>query len=131
MVNANLYDGVLGDTEYYYYVQKADIAAAELDDLQTFTVGDVSFKYSALDYVKAVLNSDAMTDAQKDLAKATYWYNQAANAYFDAAAPAPAGRTIVLDDVRADFEAQDGDVLTGVLGGDFQITIADGAYAIY
>ena len=122
--NADAYDGSLSD--YYYYVDAANIPAAELDNQQTFSVNGTEFTFSALDYAKAVVNSNHMSDTQKDLAKSLYLYNQAANAYFDPA-PAPAGRTIVLDDVKADFEAQDGDVLTGVLGGDFQITIAAGA----
>ena len=83
-VDASLFNGEnMGcSDDFYYYVQKTGIAAAELDDLQTFTVGTVSFKYSALDYVKALLNS-GMDQEYKDLATATYWYNQAANAYFD------------------------------------------------
>ena len=83
-VDASLFNGEnMGCSDnYYYYVQKTGIAAAELDDLQTFTVGDVTFKYSALDYVKALLNS-GMDQKYIDLAAATYWYNQAANAYFD------------------------------------------------
>ena len=110
-------------SRYYYYADVADIPAAELDNQQTFSVNGTEFTFSALDYAKAVVESTKMEPEQKNLAKALYLYNQKANAYFDAA-PAPAGRTIVLDDVRADFEAQDGDVLTGVLGGDYQITIA-------
>ena len=77
--NASAYDG--NQSNYYYYVEKTNIPAAELDTLQTFTVGDVTFKYSALDYVRTVLNSTA-APAAKELAVATYWYNQAANAYF-------------------------------------------------
>ena len=49
-----LFDGVRSD--YYYYVQKADIPAAELDDQQSFTLGNGTINFSALDYVKAVLN---------------------------------------------------------------------------
>ncbi len=67
--------------DYYYYVDKENIAAAELDDQQTFTIGDKSFTFSALDYAKAVVNSD-MGDNQKDLAKSLYLYNKAANEYF-------------------------------------------------
>ncbi len=66
---------------YYYYVDHENIPAAELDDQQTFTVGDTTFTFSALDYAKAVVNS-GMGDDQKNLAKALFLYNQAANAYF-------------------------------------------------
>ena len=81
MVNADKYAG--NQSNFYYYAEKTNIPAAELDDLQTFKVGSVTFKYSALDYIKAVLNSDNMNTDQKNLAKATYWYNQAANTFFD------------------------------------------------
>ncbi len=69
-------------SNYYYYVEKEKIAAAELDNQQTFTIGGKEFTFSALDYAKAVVNS-GMDGDQKDLAKSLYLYNQAANAYFD------------------------------------------------
>ena len=74
------FDGALSD--YYYYADHADIAAAELDDQQEFTVGDVTFTHSPLDYVAAVIGSSNMTETEKNLAKALFLYNQAANAYF-------------------------------------------------
>ena len=80
MVNPDAYTDNRSD--YYYYVEKADIPAAELDDMQTFNVGGVEFYYSALDYVNAILNS-GMDAKYKNLAKALYWYNQAANDFFD------------------------------------------------
>ena len=70
-------------SEYYYYADHANIPAAELDNQQTFNVNGVEFTYSPLDYVVAVLNSNSMNDTQKNLAKALFLYNQAANAYFD------------------------------------------------
>ena len=42
------------------------------------------------------------------------------------AAPA-AGKTVDLSSLTADYTAQDGDVLTGTLGGNYKISIADGA----
>ena len=81
MTNTEAYDGSLSD--YYYYVEKANIAASELDNLQEFKVGNTTFYFSALDYAKAVINSDKMSEDQHNLAKSLYLYNQAANAYFD------------------------------------------------
>ena len=77
--NTHDYDGV--KQNYYYYKEKRDISASELDTLQIFTVGDVSFRYSVLDYALAVINNSTNTDAI-NLVKAMYWYNQAANVYF-------------------------------------------------
>ena len=124
MPNAGAYDGNLSN--YYYYKDKAGIAAAELDDQQTFTVGNVSFKYSPLNYVVNVLNSSNMSPEQQNLAKSLYLYNQAANAFFDAA-PAPAQKILVLDNVTEDTTVEDGYTITGTLQGDYKISIADGA----
>ena len=81
--NASAYDGNLSG--YYYYVDHANIPAAELDNQQTFTVGGTTFTFSALDYAKAVVESTKMEPEQQNLAKALYLYNQAANDYFDVA----------------------------------------------
>ena len=70
-------------SDYYYYKDVEGIAAAELDEQKEFKVGNVTFNYSALDYVVAVLNSNKMGPAQQNLAKSLFLYNQAANAYFD------------------------------------------------
>ena len=77
-----------------YPMQKADgsysldvsgISAKDLDDVQTFTVsyGDVTYtvKASAMTYARAsVINGD---DARKNLGRALYIYNHAANIYFE------------------------------------------------
>ncbi len=65
----------------YYYTQVTDIPAAELDNLQAFSVSGATLHYSALDYAKE-LSANANAD-NAALGQATYWYNQAANAYFD------------------------------------------------
>ena len=122
--NAGAYNGSLSG--YYYYVDHANIPAAELDDQQTFTVGGTTFTFSALDYAKAVVESTKMEPEQKNLAKALYLYNQKANAYFDDA-PAPVENVVDLGTLQGDYEAQNNDVLTGVLSGDKKISIADGA----
>ncbi len=86
--NPGDYDDHKGE---YYYVEVSDIPAAELDSLQSFRVGSQSFRYSALDYVKAVINGSASAES-KNLAKALYWYNQAANDYFHIHIPGAAGQ---------------------------------------
>ena len=129
----NTYQGTMpheGDfkdkkSNYYYYVEKENIPAAKLDDQQTFTIGGKEFTFSALDYAAAVVNSD-MEPEQKDLAKSLYLYNKAANEYFDDA-PAPVENVVDLGTLQGDYEAQNNDVLTGVLSGDKKISIADGA----
>ncbi|MBQ3299043.1 MAG: hypothetical protein IJG99_01970, partial [Ruminococcus sp.] len=122
--NSDAYDGSLSD--YYYFVDHANIPAAELDNQQTFNVNGTEFTFSALDYAYAVVESTKMEPEQQNLAKALYLYNQAANAYFDAA-PAPAENIVDLSTLEGDYEAQNNDVLTGTLSGNKKITIADGA----
>ncbi len=76
------HEGAAGvQDDWFYYVEKKDIVAKDLDTLYTFTIGGVSFQYSVLDYAAAILDSNMGTDAE-NLAKALYLYNQAANAYF-------------------------------------------------
>ncbi len=66
----------------YVYIEYSNIAAADLDKLQTFTIDSKhTYYYSALNYAKDVIGSNS-PDANKKLAMAMYWYNQAANAYF-------------------------------------------------
>ncbi len=65
----------------YYYTQVVDIPAAQLDTLQQFNVSGTTLRYSALDYAKALAAAGNADNAA--LAKALYWYNQAANAYFE------------------------------------------------
>ncbi|MBR1483353.1 MAG: leucine-rich repeat protein [Ruminococcus sp.] len=158
----------------YYYMQKIGIPASKLDTLQKFTVGGTTLTYSALDYAKG-LSTNANTDYVA-LAKAIYWYNQAANVYYhdadhthtlEAVAEVPAtteedgvaahyecsecGKLFtdaegnnettaealvipklvdnVIDINSPDFDgnAKNGDVLTGTLTSNKQITIAAGA----
>ncbi|WP_207752185.1 hypothetical protein [Ruminococcus difficilis] len=81
--SGRLYDGAkrTEDCGFIQYVEHTDIAASQLDTLYTFSIEGRSFKYSVLDYAAAVLDSDMDANA-KNLAKALYLYNQAANAYF-------------------------------------------------
>ena len=65
------------------FFEITDVPAAEIDELQSFTFGGHTYRYSVLDYVAAVLNAgDLATPEETALAIATYWYNQAANTYF-------------------------------------------------
>lgn len=66
------------------YFEKTDIPAAELDEVQSFEIGGKTYNYSVLDYSRGVLKSSAMTPAEKQLAMATYWFNDAANTFFSA-----------------------------------------------
>lgn len=66
-----------------YYIEIGDISAQKLDDFYTITVGEnYTVRYSALSYVRtAILSEDAAAEL-KTVAKALYFYNAAANAYF-------------------------------------------------
>ena len=126
-------EGFTGNLKkYYYYADHANIAAAELDNQQEFTVGGVDFKFSALDYVIAVLNSSKMNDVQKNLAKSLYLYNQKANAYFDAA-PAPAENEVISSGSIEDFSTLNvGDYIAkGVeyaADNDYKVVLTGGTY---
>lgn len=63
--------------------ERTNIAAQDFDVLQEFTINGQTYYYSVLNYSRSVLRSGSMTDNEKNLAMATYWYNQAANEYFD------------------------------------------------
>ena len=66
-----------------WYVELSNIAAKELDEVHTFTAGDVTVECSALSYVNAVLNeADTLNENLVAVCKALYAYNEAANIYF-------------------------------------------------
>ena len=67
-----------------YYVDKVNVAAKDLDEMVTVTVGGLTVKYCGLSYVRqvAVLHADVYSGNLVNAAKALYAYNQAANAYF-------------------------------------------------
>ena len=102
----------------YFYAQSASIPAAQLDTLQEFTVSGTTLRYSALDYAKALATSVNSDNAA--LAKALYWYNQAANEFFFE-------KLVDLGMLTGDYTAEDGYVLSGTLTEDRVITIAAGA----
>ena len=64
------------------YFEHTDIAAADLDTPYTLMIGESSYNYCVLDYVKECLNADNVPYNTMQLVCATYWYNLAANIYF-------------------------------------------------
>lgn len=64
------------------YFELPDIAAADLDTPYTIKIGRSSYHYSVLDYVRECLENPNVPYNTRQLVSATYWYNQAANAYF-------------------------------------------------
>ena len=72
------------DEKGQYYVQKYNIAAKNLDEMVTVTVGGLTVRYGGLSYVRqvAVLYPDTYGEELANTAKALYVYNQTANAYF-------------------------------------------------
>ena len=63
------------------YFELSDIPASKLDEPQVFRLGGEDYSFSALNYSQMVLDS-SLPQADKDLAIATVWYNQAAKRYF-------------------------------------------------
>lgn len=94
IVDQAKFDAVKGSANFTYkddklssgviYFEKTDIPAAELDEVQSFEIGGKTYNYSVLDYSRSVIKSSAMTPAEKQLAMATYWFNDAANKFFSA-----------------------------------------------
>ena len=81
------------DTANFDFVDKGaricfelkNIPAAQLDVAKAFTLGDSVYRYSVLDYCKLVIADESKSQADRELAMATYWYNDAAKTYFYAA----------------------------------------------
>lgn len=72
-----------GTKDNYVYFEKKNIGAADLDTVYYISFDGVKeYGFSVLDYLKLALSSAKTSDTEKLLATATYWYNDAANAYF-------------------------------------------------
>ncbi len=77
-------NGVIAEPVEKYgkiYFEKTNIAASELDLQFALKIGNSTYDYSVIDYVKLFVGSD-LEEASIELGKATYRYNQAAKAYF-------------------------------------------------
>ena len=64
------------------YFEVTDIAAADLDTPYPLQIGTDIYSYTVLDYVRECIKSKYTPFQTMKLVFATYWYNQAANAYF-------------------------------------------------
>ncbi len=76
-------DGVEVEPKYkdgLYYIEKQNISAHRLDDLHTFTCGDITITYGGLSYVNQVMTYYE-SGATFDMASALYAYSMAAEAY--------------------------------------------------
>lgn len=110
----------------YQIARIRNIPANELKDSFTVTVtaGGASGRvtYSLMNYCGSILN-DPYDAALVSVIKALVLYAQAADTYF---------HTVIVDlgALSGDYEAQDGDILTGTLSGDRKITVADGVTVI-
>ena len=75
-----------GQRNGLYYVDIGNIAAKDLDAIQSVTVvvdGETTeVSYSVMRYCYNVLNSATAKESLKNVAKALYLYNRAANSYF-------------------------------------------------
>lgn len=65
----------------YYYKEITGISADKLGMAQNVTVGGFTISYSPLSYAYTVLKSDSTDESLKNLVKALYLYEQAAEAY--------------------------------------------------
>ena len=72
------------DADGTYYVDKANVAAKDLDTACVASVGGLSVTYYGLSYARSTLSWSGSTEALVNIAKALYVYNQAANSYFGA-----------------------------------------------
>ena len=66
------------------YFEKKGVSASNLDTPYTLTIKDKSCKFAVNDYIRHCLESTKVSDNTKALVKATYRYNVAANAFFEA-----------------------------------------------
>lgn len=72
------------DEDGLYYIEAESIAAQDLEEAHTFSGGNITISnYSALSYVKMVLEHTNASEANKNAMIALYWYWNAAEKYFN------------------------------------------------
>ncbi len=103
------------------------IKAPDIGNVFTLEVGGGTVQYSPLNYCKNVLDDDTQDKKLRNVVKALYLYWQTSSEYFSSNVPTPVQNIVDLGTLIGNYEAQDGDVLTGTLGGNYKITVADGA----
>lgn len=64
------------------FFELQDVPAEQLDIQFALHIGTDDYSYAVLDYVYDCLNASGVPYTTKQLVYATYWYNQAAKAYF-------------------------------------------------
>ncbi len=113
------------------FIEVTGVSAENMDKTITVTVngmpeGQNTITFNGNTFAKAMAR-DTNPAATQALGAALYNYGVAAKVCFAAGQETPAQNIVDMSTLTGAYEAQDGDVLTGVLGGDYQITIADGA----
>jgi len=112
---------------YPSYFEITGLDPKQFADKQTITLNDKEYSFNALSWANRVVRNyenNSASVAVKDIQMA-----KAVTAYYLAAADytQPASNIVDLSKLTADYEAKDGDILTGALAGEYKITIADGA----
>lgn len=74
-------DFTYGVNEPWIYYEVENIPAAEYGSPKTLTIGSNSYQYSVYDYAWTMLKAN-LSAADNEMAIATYWYGEAAKAYF-------------------------------------------------
>ncbi len=72
----------IGEKSGLVYFDMVNISADNIGTPYALTIGNTSLKYAVLDYLRTMIASKSFSKTDKDLATATYWYNQAANTFF-------------------------------------------------
>ncbi len=71
------------DTPGCYYAEVTNIAAQDLAETQTYTIGGCTIKYSPMSYVYSVLNSKHISANLRNLVQSLYLYYTASDSYLN------------------------------------------------